>query len=98
MAQIRQDLGVDEVSARCRQRVDIDTLSVDIDTLSVEKENVHVLFWIVDTPSTPCRHPADTLSIDTITYCHNNNKHFFSYCRHFQEKKRILYLKYIFCI
>jgi len=44
MAQIRQDLGVDEVSAWCRQGVDIDTLSVDIDTLSVEKENVHVLF------------------------------------------------------
>ena len=30
MAQIRQDLGVDEVSAWCRQGVDIDTLSVDI--------------------------------------------------------------------
>ena len=67
MAQIRQDLGVDEVSAWCRQGVDIDTLSVDIDTLSVEKENVHVLFWIVDTPSTPCRHPADTLPTPPIS-------------------------------
>ena len=61
MAQIRQDLGVDEVSTRCRQGVDIDTLSVDIhgqvrQKCTKKRQNV-------DT-STPLRHLADTLSVD----------------------------------
>jgi len=74
MAQIRQDLGVGEVSAGCRQGVGKDPQVSQIDQIDQDSG-----FWsncrhLADTLPTPCRHPADTPLFRLFAYSNNDNR------------------------